>query len=325
MLYICLRGSHGSLDKDAAELEKLLGASIASSTKRKYDGLWSRWISYAAGHRMPTRPASGINVALFLANLAQKKKKTVCVAAAAAISWNHTSHGLASPCSEVIVKSALAGARRSFASPVRRTEPFSLELLLRVVLGLPRPLSTSDLQFYFYIVIAFFGFFRYNDMKRLLIRDFTRQGPNLLVTLSSSKTDKFRAGAGVYLAANKNDVALCPVAVSSAFFSMLKTSGHGDATPVLVSLAKRGKLISASTLTRRLRSTLAPLVEDAQRFTLHSLRSGGATAAATANVSRALIATHGRWQSECVNQYIRLNDETRFSVSRAIAAQSSRA
>ena len=197
-MFYLFRGKSGSLKRDRTELEKLLSASVAITIKKKYDGLWTRWCSYADSHSMVSRPARGYDVALFLANLATKKDKTVCSAAAAAITWHHSSSGFPSPCSEPIVKTALAGAKRILGSPVKRTEPMSLKLLRQLVNRSPTSFELPDLQFHFYIIVAFFGFFRYNDMKRLRMQDFAKRDVNLLVTLPSSKTDKFRAGAHVF-------------------------------------------------------------------------------------------------------------------------------
>ena len=61
-------------------------------------------------------------------------------------------------------------------------------------------------------------------------------------------------------------------------------------------------------------------MEDTKKFTLHSVRCGGATAAANAQVPRSLIAMHGRWQSDCVDSYVLMNDNSRFSVTRAVAS-----
>ena len=51
-MFYLFRGKSGSLKRDRAELEKLLSASVAITTKKKYDGLWTRWCSYADSHSM---------------------------------------------------------------------------------------------------------------------------------------------------------------------------------------------------------------------------------------------------------------------------------
>ena len=54
-------------------------------------------------------------------------------------------------------------------------------------------------------------------------------------------------------------------------------------------------------------------------FALHSLRAGGATAAANAGVSDRLFKRHGRWQSENAKDgYVKDNLEARLKVSKNI-------
>ena len=57
----------------------------------------------------------------------------------------------------------------------------------------------------------------------------------------------------------------------------------------------------------------------AQKFGLHSLRSGGATAAANAKVPDWIFKRHGRWRSEnAKDRYIKDNLESRLEVTRKI-------
>lgn len=272
---------------------------------------------------MTTRPASAMDVALFLAHLSSTGAKSICAAAASAISWNHSSLGFDSPCNTPIVRTMLAGAKRSFAATPRRAEPMSIELVRQLVAGIPKKSSLMDYQFYFYVLISFFGFFRYNDITRLAVKDFKRKGPNMVVEVGGSKTDKFRAGSQVFLSAMQTEPLLCPVRVSTEYFELLFKNGYKIDSPVLPSLTVKGKLSSASTLTRKLRSALQGLVLDPSRYTLHSFRAGGATTAANANISRDLIAIHGRWQSDAVNAYIKQDDKSRFSVSKSLIANKS--
>ena len=162
----------------------------------------------------------------------------------------------------------------------------------------------------------------YSDMVRLVVSDFHFENDNLTIRVQSSKTDFLRAGADVFIAANTEKVSCCPVRTSRAYFQKLKAIGFtGNDTPVLVDTGKRSKekTVSAAALLKRMRDSLSNLVADTTLYSLHSFRSGGATAAAQASVPRHLIAMHGRWQSNCVNRYIKENKETRFSVSRSIA------
>ena len=250
-------------------------------------------------------------------NLAKTGGKSICAAASTSLSWYHTSSGFPSPSSSPLIKTLLAGARRKLAAPVRRMEPLTLGMIKNLV-SLPRN-SLSDWQFAFYCVIAFFGLFRYNDLCNLYVSSFSFNDGNLIVELPNSKTDQFRAGSTIYIAANTADGSICPVAVAKAYFVQLKIAGFSDAAHVLSAPSSPGKLTPHGVLLKHLRVALAGTVSDPTRYGLHSFRSGGATAAANAKVSKELIATHGRWQSECVNRYIKQSVDSRYGVSQAMA------
>ena len=54
---------------------------------------------------------------------------------------------------------------------------------------------------------------------------------------------------------------------------------------------------------------------DVKKFSLHSLRSGGATAAANAGVRDRMFKMHGRWRSEnAKDSYIKESLEERLSM-----------
>ena len=91
---------------------------------------------------------------------------------------------------------------------------------------------------------------------------------------------------------------------------------------VLVDPISASKLSSHGTLLNRLRQSLTPFVMNPAFYGLHSFRSGGATAAANAKVPKELIALHGRWQSDCVNRYIKHDQASRLAVSQAVAKNS---
>ena len=73
----------------------------------------------------------------------------------------------------------------------------------------------------------------------------------------------------------------------------------------------------------RLRELLLAKIEqlgmDPKLFGMHSLRAGGATAAANAGVPDRLFKRHGRWRSESVKDgYVKDSVERRLSVSKSL-------
>ena len=72
----------------------------------------------------------------------------------------------------------------------------------------------------------------------------------------------------------------------------------------------------------RLRELLAKIEQlgmDAKLFGMHSLRAGGATAAADAGVSNRLFKRHGCWKSESAKDgYVKDSVKRRLSVSKSL-------
>ena len=63
----------------------------------------------------------------------------------------------------------------------------------------------------------------------------------------------------------------------------------------------------------------APIVPDISKYGLHSLRSGGATAAANNGVPDRLFKRHGRWKSEKAQDgYVKDELNARLSVSKSL-------
>ena len=64
---------------------------------------------------------------------------------------------------------------------------------------------------------------------------------------------------------------------------------------------------------------LSPHVSDIHKYCLHSLRSGGASAAANNGINDRMFKRHGRWVSENAKDgYVKDNLSERLSVSLAL-------
>ena len=84
-----------------------------------------------------------------------------------------------------------------------------------------------------------------------------------------------------------------------------------------IQLCKQG--LSYTRMRELLREKLTDVGLDANKFGLHSLRSGGATAAANAGVPDRLFKRHGRWRSENAKDgYVKDTLSCRIEVSKAI-------
>ena len=139
------------------------------------------------------------------------------------------------------------------------------------------------------------------------------------VFVESSKTDRFREGSWVPIARTYLDI--CPVSMLERYFQLTKISGNVDKFLFRgLTSTKQGYRLRASggiTYSRVRELLLDKLKEvglDPMEFGLHSLRAGGATAAANAGVPDCLFKRHGRWLSDNAKDgYIKDKLEDRLS------------
>ena len=77
--------------------------------------------------------------------------------------------------------------------------------------------------------------------------------------------------------------------------------------------------LSYSRLREILLAKIGQMGWDPKLFGMHSLRAGGATAAANAGVPDRLFKRHGRWKSETAKDgYVKDSLESRLSVSKSL-------
>lgn len=131
---------------------------------------------------------------------------------------------------------------------------------------------------------------------------FNRVGSIMYLQIKASKTDPFRTGVTLRLAAIPNHV-LCPVRAMRDYLHFRSTS----AGPLFI-------LNNGSFLTRRYRvAFLRMTLPGIDNINTHSFRIGGASAALSTGASDAIIRIMGRWSSDCYHRYIRLTDQSVFN------------
>lgn len=311
---------------------QLLGQSIAPSTRLKYTALWRRWESYCRDVNAVPLPAESSVFERFLANLAFDGSKTNYSAAAAAIAWRHSVAGFESPAKLPRVVALMAGAKRMLAGPIIRKAPLSVALVRQLVdrscsLQLSSIGKHNLIRFRFFILSAFYGFLRFSDFSVLRLRHFQFFVDYMSVTIPQSKCDQYRLGDTVAVARLSDTPDYCAVNAARRYFQLLRRASATDDSFVLQSVVVGrdgalclGRQASRAVLVNQLRRALVPLVPDPSLYSLHSLRSGGATSAASVpSVSRDELKRHGRWASSAVDSYIEPTLDCRLNITKKIA------
>ena len=262
---------------------------------------------------------------LYMQHLSESTESKAAVEEAVhALSWLHGLAGLQPLGGSPLVKATLEGLRRILAKPKVRKEPVTADMLKAMVEAAGPAPSLTEVRLLAVCLVAFAGFMRCDELIKLKCEDITFNTESMVIRIVSSKTDQYREGSSLVIA--RTGELTCPVGMMEKYFSM----GELEKTPkecvvrgIMVTkdgerLRKSGGL-SYTRLRELLLSKISQLGFDPKLFGLHSLRAGGATAAANAGVPDRLFKRHGRWKSESAKDgYIKDSMQKRLKVSKQL-------
>ena len=168
------------------------------------------------------------------------------------------------------------------------------------------------------ITTAFFGFMRvseytsshktkYDPTSTLLYEDLSIANDMATIHIKASKTDPFREGVSIRLAANNS--LLCPITALRQYLAV-----HPSRTGPLFTYHSN-KYLTRKDMNLLLRDTTDGMVNTSS----HSLRIGAATTAAAMGCPKWLIMSLGRWSSDCFRRYIRISNHTITNASHVLA------
>ena len=167
-------------------------------------------------------------------------------------------------------------------------------------------------------------FLRFNELAFLRCCDVKFfDGKYVELFIAKSKTDIYRNGKTVMLA--KTGHITCPFSLLSRYVQVANIDLSSNLKFFLTlhfsrskaSYALRSTGISYTRAREVVLDAFCQLGYPAKLFGLHSLRSGGATAAANAGVTDSLFKRHGRWRSDKAKDgYVKDNLDALFSVSK---------
>ena len=219
-------------------------------------------------------------------------------------------------------------AKRLLSVPVKKKEPVSPEVIQRLVSHFgPPTASLADLRVLFLCVLGYAGFFRFNELVNLRRSDFIYEFSFMRIFVERSKTDIYRDGAWVVIA--KTAQPTCPVSLSLRYFTAAALSDDSDEfifRPLSFFRSTGSHKFRGSTPLSysRAREIVLQAFEAVglpkQDYGLHSLRAGGASAAANAHVSDRLFKRHGRWASDKAKDgYVKDNIQSLLTVSLSLS------
>ena len=308
----------------ARALPQTVLASRADSTSRKYLYAFARWRDWAEEKREVTVfPVDEGHFALYLQHLAEATASKAAVETAVnAIAWAHRLAGVKAIADSPFVRTVRDGLTRQLAKPVNKMEPVTLDMLSAMARSSND--SLTDLRLLAMACLAYAAFLRCDELIKIRCCDISFQKESMSLSLPSSKTDQYREGAVVLVA--RSSSVTCPVATMERYFEKAKLACK---EPLYMFRAivhtktgerlRRGGHLSYTRARELVKQKLSSLGYDATRFSMHSFRAGGATAAANAGVPDRLFKRHGRWRSESAKDgYVKDSVQARLSVSESL-------
>ena len=292
----------------ARSLPDCIEHSKAKNTQVKYYRGFARWRSWPSKFtEVNVLPACSIYIALFGFKLFQDNVSCHIIDEVYyGIKWVHVISGYKNPCNSPIVINILEAAKRLLSVPVKKKEPVTPEIMQSLFQRFGGSDAThSDLRLLTLCTLGYAGFLRFSELATLRRCDFVFDTSYMCVFIERSKTDIYRDGASVLVAETATPT--CPVALCKRYFNSayIRPCSQEYIFRSLSFMPSENtyKLRGSSPLSyTRAREIVLSAFEsiglNKKSFGLHSLRAGGASAAANANVNDRLFKRHGRWKSD---------------------------
>ena len=170
-------------------------------------------------------------------------------------------------------------------------------------------------------LIGFAGFLRYSELGNIRLSDIELNPSHLKIRITVSKTDQLRQGDELVIA--RTGASHRPVAMLEMYMGKAGIIPGGEGflfrgiTSGKVQTLRPTGNLSYTRFSELLKQKLRDLGFPPAEFSPHSLRSGGATAAAGAGIPDRIFKRHGRWKSENAKDgYVKDTLEKRLSVTK---------
>lgn len=285
---------------------------------------WHVWTEKFA--EVQSLPATEFHVALFLVNLIQIGESFAVIKKIFyAIKYFHSLGSWNDPCQSSLCLNMLEAAKRICSKTTTKKQPLLVDDLQKIF-DLCNGLEGSllDLRNLCLIVLSFVGFLRFSEVSALKKGNIAFFETHMTMFIERSKTDVYRDGNKLYIAKTGSD--LCPVSILQFYLEKAKIISDDEYIFRQMSYLKSvndyklrsvNRPISYTTMREQLKLVLLKIgKKNVSEFSLHSLRSGGASAAANNGVRDRLFKRHGRWKSEKIKDgYVKDNIHSLLSVS----------
>lgn len=281
-----------------------------------YINVWRKFAAFT-GSEIFSLPIPVVQLANFIGQqYSTGLRPSTILSHVSAISYVHKILNIDDPTATFIIRKILKGCEK-LAPSVDSRLPITKSILERMVVAIP---SVIKLHFHQILLkaiflVAFNGFFRLGELvvrtphsisKVIQRRDvnFIFQNNAMMgveIIIRHFKTNTHNKPFTIFMAGSKVPHALCPV---HSLFNYLQLFKH-QSGPLFQNI--NNSAVTAKFVTDNMSKILTFLGIDSSFYKGHSFRIGAATNAASLGHSEQIIQKLGRWNSNALQRYIRID------------------
>lgn len=276
----------------------------AEATIRAYRSDWTCFSKWCASRGFESLPAAPETVALYITDLAARRKTATVSRRLTTITRAHAEAGQPTPVKHVVVDQVWRGIRRHYGTAKVGKAPAVTDELRAMVstLDLDRLIGVRNRAL---LVIGFAGAFRRSEVVRFDVEHLADRKDGLATQLWWSKTNQEGDLEEVGLPYG-SDPLTCPV---RAYRDWLDASGITEG-PIFRPVTRHGRMgdrrLEPRAVARVVKACARAAGLDPDLYAGHSLRAGLITSAAEAGVLERDIMRHSRHKSiPVMRKYIR--------------------
>jgi len=311
-----------------SEAKKLLADSLSGNTKIAYIAGFKKLAEYMGykDHTEFTQIVTGNDLVNFISDVRIIKKDVEVKPAVSTIKlWLSGIRSIydtiiptlnapvENPCDSPLLKKALKGYTRQNAAPLRQAKPL-VKKDIDLICNTEKDDSTIAKRNRALLLLGFCGLLRRSEIVAINIEDVQDHENGLIINIFRSKTQSFQQ-IPIHRATKKTNV--CPVQIIKEWRDELKSQGivkgglirsvnrHGQ---IAIHPNENGQFLTAGNVAKTIKKLAEKAgLDDVEKVSGHSLRSGGATELAISEVALWKIMQLGDWTSPSMvtNRYVR--------------------
>ena len=251
-----------------------------------YRAAWADFVNWCNGKQYASLPATSATIAAYCSALADAGAKPATIAQRiAAISKAHRAYAetlpdeqkrtFDNPISGQIVKSTMAGIKRTLTTAQTKKQAITSTELKKIVKAMPDTnISKRDKAM---LLLGFAAALRRSEIVALDVNDIRIDGDSVTVTIRQSKTDQTGAGYQVVIPCSDSRI-ICPIQALRDWMKLIPTSGALFQSMDTNDMPT-GKRLTDRVVALRIKHYAEVVGLDERQFAGHSLRSGLITTA----------------------------------------------